>query len=352
MSVVKCNKLLVVAIIMVFVLLSTACSSSTKTDENTDKNTSQNSNENTSKDINEKEQEDVTADYPNRIIEVYVGHGPGGGTDNFVRKITSLMAEDLGATFNIINQEGGSGVIAMKNAMQKKPDGYTLIGDSAYAVTTALGTNKYDLDQVIPICRVQSDVYALQVKKGTFESIDDLIDYAKDHPKELKIAAVGSMGMDEITARRFMQEAGVEMNYVPEEGAGSMHSDILGGNIDVMLEEVGPVVSYIEKGDLVPLVFFAESRLEDFPDTPTTVEKGWDLTDGIERYLMIRADAPQPIIDLLEVSAMKAMQTEDYQEYAANSYLNLRDGWMGSKQFTEKMKNDIEKYKEIVAELK
>ena len=84
---------------------------------------------------------------------------------------------------------------------------------------------------------------------------------------------------------------------------------------------------------------------------PTTVEKGWDLTDGIERYLMIHADAPQEIVDLLEASAKRAMETEEYQEYAANAYLNLRDGWMGSEEFTEKLARDIEIYKEIIAEL-
>lgn len=289
--------------------------------------------------------------YPERVIEVYVGHGAGGGTDNFVRMITNLMSKDLDGTFNVINQTGGSGVIAMKTAMQKKADGYTLIGDSAYNVTTALGTNVYGLDKVIPICRIQSDIYALQVKKGTFENIDDLVSYAKEHPGELTIGAVGAMGMDEITARRFLKEADVDMSYIPMDGAGSMHSDLLGGHVDVILEEVGPVVDFIANGDYVPLVFFAEERLADFPDVPTTVEKGWDLVDGIERYLMIKADAPKEIIELLEASAKKAMETEEYKEYAHNAYLDLRDGWMGSKEFTEKLEKDIEKYKVIVEEL-
>ncbi|MBT2217974.1 tripartite tricarboxylate transporter substrate binding protein [Virgibacillus dakarensis] len=289
--------------------------------------------------------------YPDSDIEVYVGHGPGGGTDTFVRTITNLMAEDLDANFNIINQEGGSGVIAMENAMKEEADGYTLVGDSAYAVTTAAGTNQFGLDKVKPIARIQSDVYALQVKKGTFESIDELVAYAEENPGEVRIAAVGTMGIDEITARRFIKEAGVEMNYIPAEGAGNMHSDLLGGHVDVILEEVGPTISYIEEGEFVPLVFFAEERLEDFPDVPTTVEKGWDLTDGVERYLMIHADAPQKIVDLLEESAKKAMETEEYQEYAKNSYLDLRDGWMGSEDFTKKLEKDIEKYKEIIAEI-
>jgi len=332
----KKNILIALSIIITLSFILSGCSSSSK-------NSQDSSSDNASK--------SVLDDYPNRPIEVYVGHGPGGGTDNFVRIITGLMGKDLGATFNVINMEGGSGVIAMKTAMQKKPDGYTLIGDSAYAVTTALGTNEYGLDKVKPICRVQSDIYALQVKKGTYESIDELVEYAKANPGKVRIAAVGALGMDEITARRFMKAAGVEMSYVPAEGAGAMHSALLGGHIDVMLEEIGPVVSYVEQGEIVPLVFFAEERLKDFPDVPTTVEKGWDLTDGIERYLMIHADAPQEIVDLLEASAKRAMETEEYQEYAANAYLNLRDGWMGSEEFTEKLARDIEIYKEIIAEL-
>lgn len=289
--------------------------------------------------------------YPEKEIEVYVGHGPGGGTDTFVRTITNQMSDILDGEFNIINQEGGSGVVAMKNAMQQPADGYTLIGDSAYAVTTAAGTNEYGLDQVVPIARVQSDTYALQVKKGSFESIDELVSYAEENPGEVRIGAVGTMGIDEITARRFMKEAGVEMNYIPMEGAGEMHSGILGGHIDVMLEEVGPTMSYIEDDEFEPLVFFAEDRIEDFSEVPTTVEKGWNLTDGVERYLMAPADTPQEIIDKLESAAKDAMETEEYQEYAKNSYLDLRDGWMGSEDFKEKLKEDIKKYESILAEI-
>lgn len=296
-----------------------------------------------------EEENNKAASYPEKQVEVYVGHGPGGGTDSFVRTITDKMSENIDGKFNIINQEGGSGVVAMQEAMQQPADGYTLIGDSAYAVTTAAGTNPHGLDEVKPIARVQSDIYALQVASDSFDSVEELVKYAKENPGEVKLGAVGTMGIDEITAQRFMKEAGVEMTYVPMEGAGEMHSDLLGGHIDVILEEVGPTISYIEEGDFKPLVFFAEDRLDDFSEVPTTVENDWDLTDGVERYLMAPADTPQPIVDKLEKSAKEAMETEEYQEYAANAYLDLRDGWMGSEEFEEKLEEDIKKYEEIIA---
>ncbi|WP_027965294.1 Bug family tripartite tricarboxylate transporter substrate binding protein [Halalkalibacillus halophilus] len=290
-------------------------------------------------------------DYPEQQIDVYVGHGPGGGTDTFVRTVANLIADDIDADFNVINQEGGSGVVAMQNAMQQPADGYTLIGDSAFAVTTAAGTNEHGIDEVTPIARVQSDTYAIQVRSDRFEDIDELIAYAEENPGELNMGAVGTMGIDEITARRFMNEAGVDMNYIPMEGAGQMHSDILGGHIDLMLEEVGPTISYIEEEEFKPLVFFAEDRIEDFDDVPTTVEKGWDLTDGVERYFLAPADTPQEIIDILEDATQRAMETEEYQEYEENSYLHLRDGWMGSEEFEEKLEQDIENYEEIISEI-
>ncbi|MDW0111150.1 Bug family tripartite tricarboxylate transporter substrate binding protein [Sporosarcina aquimarina] len=294
----------------------------------------------------------VVDKYPEQDIEVYVGHGPGGGTDTFVRTITNLMSEEIGGNFNVINQEGGSGVIAMQNAVREEADGYTLVGDSAYAVTTAAGTNAFGLDKIIPIARIQSDIYSLQVKNGTFKTIDELIEYADKNPGKVRLGAVGTMGIDEITARRFIEASGVDMSYIPMEGAGQMHADLLGDHIEVILEEVGPTISYIEEGEFVPLVFFAEERLEAFEDVPTTVEKGWDLTDGVERYLMIHSDAPQDIIDKLETAAKNAMETEEYQEYAKSTYLNLRNGWMGSEEFTQKLEKDIERYEEILADMK
>ncbi|WP_096190377.1 Bug family tripartite tricarboxylate transporter substrate binding protein [Evansella halocellulosilytica] len=300
---------------------------------------------------NDSESASEVDSYPEREIEVYVGHGPGGGTDQFVRTITNEMADIIDGNFNIINQEGGSGVVAMQNAMQQPEDGYTLIGDSAYAVTTAAETNQFGLDQVVPIARVQSDIYAIQVKSGTFESIDEVVAYAEENPGELRFGAVGTMGIDEITARRFMNEVGIDMNYIPMEGAGQMHSGLLGDHIDLILEEVGPTISYIEEGEFEPLIFFSEERLDDFEDVPTTVEKGWDLTDGVERYLMAPAGTPQEIIDLLEDAAKQAMETEEYQEYAANTFLDLRDGWMSGEDFKQKLEEDIEAYKEIIAEI-
>src|SRR5699024_2929039 len=140
--------------------------------------------------------------------------------------------------------------------------------------------------------------------------------------------------------------------YIPEEEAGRMHSDVLGGHIDAMFEEIGPTSSELDAGDLEPLLFLTEDRLDNFPDTPTSVEKGWDITEGVERYLLINNEAPQEVIDILEESMKKAMETDEYKEYAHENYLDLRDGWMGSEDFKKELQSQIEEYKPVIDEIK
>ncbi|GAK11687.1 tripartite tricarboxylate transporter substrate binding protein [Geomicrobium sp. JCM 19039] len=289
--------------------------------------------------------------YPNRDIDVYVGHGPGGGTDIFTRTITNEMSELMGVNFNIINQEGGSGVIAKQSAANQPADGYTLIGMSAFAVTTAAGINQNDLSTLKPIGRVESDIYSLQVREGTFGTIEELVDYADENPGELQFASVGTMGMDEVNARRFMEAADIEMTYVPMDGAGSMHSNLLGGHVDVILEELGPAYSYIESEQVKPLIIFADERVEEFSEIPTTVEYGWNLTDGIERGLMIHRDTPEEIVTYLEEVLYEAQKTRTFEQYKENAFLNFREGWLNSEQYEQKLIQDMELYERILEDL-
>src|SRR5699024_8741381 len=138
-------------------------------------------------------------DYPSKTIEVYVGHGAGGGTDLFARAAAKELEELLGVKVNVVNMEGGAGVVAAENAHKQSPDGYTLVADAAFPITTAAGTNQYGLEGFTPIARFQSDTYALWVDPDKFEDIDDFMEQAKANPNSITVGGTGSMGMDEIT---------------------------------------------------------------------------------------------------------------------------------------------------------
>ncbi|WP_404455069.1 tripartite tricarboxylate transporter substrate binding protein [Oceanobacillus kapialis] len=295
--------------------------------------------------------EGSATDYPERDIEILVGHGAGGGTDSFTRAVAKELEEILGVNVNVVNQEGGAGVVAIQNAYNAPADGHTLVGISAFPITTAAGTNQYGLDAFTPIARFQSDTYALWVNPEKYESIDEFVQAAKDNPGEISVGGTGSLGMDEITAFTFGQEAGVELNFIPQNGSGEMHAGVIGGHLDAMFDEFGPTQSLYEEGDIKPLVVFSEERLEDFPDVPTTVENGWDLTDGNERGFMIKSETDPEIIAALEDAMKQAYETDSYQEYEENNYLHLREGWMNSEEYTTRLEESITKFEEILAEL-
>lgn len=290
-------------------------------------------------------------EYPSRNIEVLVGHGAGGGTDLFARAVAKELEGILDTNINVVNQEGGAGVVALQNAYGAPADGYTLIGDAAFSITTAAGTNTHGLEDFIPIARFQIDTYALWVKKGAYDSIDDFIKEVEANPKKVTVGGTGSLGMDELTVFMLGEAANVEFNFVPMEGSGEMHAGVLGGHINAMVDEFGPTKALAEDGSIEPLVVFSEERMEKYPDVPTTVELGWDLIDGNERGFYIKKDADPEIIAALEEAMKKVYDSEAYKKYEKENYLDLREGWLNSEEFTKRTEELIEKYSIIMDKL-
>ncbi|MFK4997110.1 tripartite tricarboxylate transporter substrate-binding protein [Bacillus sp. N9] len=126
----------------------------------------------------------------------------------------------MGVNINVINQEGGAGVIAAQNAFAAPADGYTLVGDAAFPITTAAGTNAHGLEDFVPIARFQSDTYALWVDPEKYDNIEEFIQAAKDNPGEITVGGTGSMGMDELTVFQLRQETDADLKFVPMEGSG------------------------------------------------------------------------------------------------------------------------------------
>ncbi|CEI81700.1 ABC transporter substrate-binding protein [Oceanobacillus oncorhynchi subsp. incaldanensis] len=297
------------------------------------------------------EEGNAANNYPERNIEVLVGHGAGGGTDLFARAVTSELEDILGVNINVVNQEGGAGVVAAQNAYNAPSDGYTLVGDAAFPLTVAAGTNQHGLDDFTPIARFQSDTYALWVDPDKYSSIEDFIQAAEDNPGEITVGGTGSMGMDEFTVFLLGQEAEVDLSFIAMEGAGDMHAGVIGGHLDAMVEEFGPAKALYDDGSVEPLVVFSEERLDEFPDLPTTVENGWDLTDGNERGFYIKSDADPEIISVLEEAMKEVYDSEEYKAYEEENYLHLREGWMDSEEFTQRTEELIERYTEVADEL-
>ncbi|QQK78886.1 tripartite tricarboxylate transporter substrate binding protein [Salicibibacter cibi] len=287
-------------------------------------------------------------DFPTRDIEMLVGHGPGGGTDVYARTVADLLEDELGANINVVNMEGAGGATAKNEAAIRDGDGHSMIAVSAVAVTTALGNFNEGLDGLRPVARMQSDVATIMANPEQYDNFDELVEAAEDGGVE--IGGTGAGGNDEVIVELLAEETGLDINYVAFEGAGDMHAAALGGHIDAIFEEIGPTIDYVESEELLPLIVLNEERLDDFEDVPTTVENDIDVTNGVERGIMVPRDTPTEIVTQIEDALQNVYETEEYQQHVEDQFLTYREGWLGSDEYDEKLAEDIENYTEIVGQ--
>lgn len=308
------------------------------------------SNDSSNKDDGNDKDTAKTDGYPERNIEIVVGYGEGGGTDSFVRAVAKPMSEDLGVNVKVVNKPGSSGLIAEDYVWNQPADGYTIWAITPdFLVNIAKGDSSQEVDDYTPIGRGQFDTYAIQTIAGSeYEDIDKLVEAAKENPGEITIGGTASDGFDELSVKRIEKQMGVEFKYVPYDEVGKMHSDVLGGHIDLMLEEIGPTVSQLEADNLELVVLFAEDKVKGYEDVPLGIDKGWDFNDGNQRSMVVKSDTPQEIIDILEEAFAAAMEDEEYVEYTKKSYLDLREGYLNSEDLQKDFEENLVEYKEFL----
>jgi putative tricarboxylic transport membrane protein len=291
--------------------------------------------------------------YPERPIEGIVGWGAGGGTDVFARAIAKSAGEMLGQPIAVKNMPGSSGAIAGDYVTQQPPDGYTLwFMGSNYAVNVALGRTPHRLDQYIPIARIQHDTAMLQVTKTSkFKTIEDIVAFAKQNPGKLKVGGTGAASFDEVVIALWEEAAGIKVNYVPYENGGQMQAALLGGHLDVMFEELGPVAGRVADGSLVPVLAFSDKKIAKFPDLAVAPDKGWNITLGNWRGVMVKKGTDPAIVKKLEEAFTKAKGSPSYLKVEKDTYLDLRPGYLNGKDYAAAIQKDIDVYKAALTKL-
>lgn len=296
---------------------------------------------------------DKPENYPERNLEVMVGWGAGGGTDTFARSISIPASKKMDVPIVIHNITGSAGTLAANEVQNRPVDGYSLWACAAnYAVNLAMGRTQFTPDKWEAVIRVQHDTGTLQTSdEGRFDSIQELIDFAKKHPGEVTIGGTGATSFDAIAVGLFASRADIEITYVPYEGSGSMQADVLSGDIDAMWEEIGSTIGQLKEGSLKPLIVFSENRVKDFPNVPTSIELGIDHTLGNWRGMLAKEGTPKEIVNYLHDTFKESMQAESYKKTARKRYLHLRDGYLSSKDFAEFIKQQTKLYKEVLADM-
>jgi putative tricarboxylic transport membrane protein len=291
--------------------------------------------------------------YPERQIELILGAGAGGGTDIFSRTIAIGARRILKVPMVVINIPAAGGAECMAELQSRPADGYTLMAiNPVQIIAYVMKRSPFGPDSFAPIINCQRDVLMLLVRaKSPFQSIDDLLKYARENPRKLTIGGTGAGGFDEVMSALFAKAAGVQTKYIPFDSGSEMHSQLLGGHIDAMLDEPGPTASLLDANKIRVLLAFAEDRLKAFPEVPSSVERGWDITLGAWRGIAAKAGTSPKIIAYLHQVFKKSMEHRAYQAIEKSSYLHLRPGYLTPEQFKQLLEKELEVYSNTLKDL-
>ena len=264
--------------------------------------------------------------YPDRIIKIVVPFAPGGGTDVIARTLAQEMARDLGVSVIIENKPGAGTIIGTQAVAASEPDGYTLLmGTFAHAVNPSLNAKlPYDPHKdFAPVALVARSFNIVVVNpKSPIKSIADLIAAAKADPDKLSYGTFGTGTSAHLAGELFKNMAKVNLTTVPYKGAAPAITDLIGGQIQVMFTTVASAASLIEAGQLRALAVTSAERSPAFPQLPTVAEAGVPGYAAESWYgLFAPAKTPADMIDRLNKSAAKAVQSEAFKKLGVNEGL-------------------------------
>jgi tripartite-type tricarboxylate transporter receptor subunit TctC len=266
------------------------------------------------------------AGYPDRPVRIVVPFAPGGGTDVVARTLAQEMAKDLGISIVVENKPGAGTIVGTQAVATSQPDGYTLLmGTFANAVNPSLHTKlPYDPHKDFAAVALIARSFNVVVvnPKSPIKSIADLIAAAKAEPEKLSYGTYGIGTSAHLAGELFKYMAKVNLTTVPYKGAAPAITDLIGGQIQVMFTTVASAASLVEAGHLRAIAVTSAERSPAFPQLPTVSEAGVPGYAAEAWYgLYAPAATPADIIDRLNKSAAKAVQSEAFKKLSVNEGL-------------------------------
>ncbi|MBC5765735.1 Bug family tripartite tricarboxylate transporter substrate binding protein [Ramlibacter albus] len=243
------------------------------------------------------------SDYPNKPIKWIVPYPPGGTTDLLARLMGQYLSTKLGQSIVIENRAGGGNNIGTEMSVKSPPDGYTWhLVNPANAINATLYEKLpfnflNDLAPVAGIIRVPNVMTV--TKNFPAKTVPEFIAYAKANPDKVNMASSGSGTSVHLSGELFKSMAGISMKHIPYKGAGPATTDLIGGQVDVIFDNMPSIISHIRAGTVRALGVTSAQRSPALPDVPTVAE----TVPGYEASAWFGAavpkGTPRPIIDRL-----------------------------------------------------
>lgn len=297
-------------------------------------------------------------DYPKRPITIIVCYGKGGGSDQAVAAMQGPSAKILGVKINKVNKPGGGGVNCLPDFQQAPADGYTILqhADSIISTYVQGRHNVHPSKDLTPLVVMNVAPTALFIKKGDerfYENGKPSWDKVVAHAKKNKLTVSNlNVAMELVSMAKVEEHFGIKVKQVLFDKPAQRYGAVIGGKIDVLMEQPGDVIKHVQAGKLEPVLAIWPDRFKVFPDTKAAgadYKMNWDPLLRV-RGLWVKKDTPKEIRDYLEAVFKKAWNDAGHQDFLKRKSLDIVNSYLDAAGTLKMTEAAIDAYVKIFKE--
>ncbi len=289
--------------------------------------------------------------FPSKPLRIVVPFGAGGVADLTARTVAQKLSQSLGQPVVIENKPGAGGVGAADTVAKSAPDGHTLLLMSNASAVTATLFNKLPYDTVKDFTPVSTlgffDIAVVTANESKFKNLGEVLAYAKANPGKLNVGSINIGSTQNLAAELFKSNAGVDMQIVPFNGTPAVVNALRGGQIDVAVEIVSPIMGQIKGGALRALAITDTTRSALLPDVPTTKEAGLPNYQASSwNALAVPAATPKDVVARLHREIVAAVNDPEVNKKLRE--LNIEPRSQSPEQTAAFLQSEIKRWGDVI----
>jgi tripartite-type tricarboxylate transporter receptor subunit TctC len=255
--------------------------------------------------------------WPTKPIHWIIPYPPGGITDSATRMVVQNITEQTGWTIVVDNKPGANSILGADLAAKAAPDGYTFLTViAAHAANATLYAGKLPYDVVKSFAPVSLVGIAPLIMTANndlpVKDVKELIAYAKANPGKISFGSSGVGAAAHLTTELFNQTTGVDMVHVPYKGTAPALQDLMGGNIQILVDVPSTLMPQVRAGKIKALGIFSAKRVVGAAEVPTIAEAGGPLIEGSTWVLFLApAGTPREIVNRMAAETARAVASAD-----------------------------------------
>ena len=294
----------------------------------------------------------VQAQMPNKPITLIVPFAAGGNLDIIGRLIAPGLAKQLGQSVVVQNKPGAGGVLGATELSRSEADGTVLLVSTPNAITVApkMVQTQYSLENFAAVGLISSTSLLLvtRTEQNKFQDFASFVAYAKANPGKVSVANAGIGTSNHIAIMQLQIMAGIELNVITYKGSGPANIDLLGGQVDVSIDQLSSAISHLKSGRARAMMVVSSERDPLVPEVPSAKELGLPTLEvSTTAGLLAPGKTPTATLAILNDALNKTLADPALQEQFTRAASRARPG--PSAVFTELMKTEDKQAAELAA---